>query len=171
MYGNIFTTVFLSFFLLSFLILHSVLISIILIHHCHGRMSISGIPYQRNVSAKGTLAGLIDVDSFLISLHYTLRILQVLPSRSPACVSLDIAKGSLMSSFVTLQLQAADVYTCCSQQTWYSLTHTRIFFIIIISKYIRMRVPNFDKRNVEYLNREEVCISSSIVKTIKYTEF
>lgn len=68
-----------------------------------------GAPHQRNVSAKGTLAGLIDVDSLLISLHYTLRILQVLPSRSPACATPDIARGSLMSSFVTLRLQAIGV--------------------------------------------------------------
>lgn len=33
---------------------------------------------RRNVTARGTLAGLIDVDSLLISLHYALRILQVL---------------------------------------------------------------------------------------------
>jgi len=80
-------------------------IFIVLIHYCHhGRLSISGASHGRNVSAKGTLAGLIDVDSLLISLHYTLRILQVLPSRSPAHATPDIARGSLVSSFVTLRL-------------------------------------------------------------------
>lgn len=70
-------------------------------------------PHRRNVSARGTLAGLIDTDSLLISLHYTLRILRVLypPSRSPSLrYSPDIARGSLMSSFV--KSWAKGVYQC-----------------------------------------------------------